>query len=199
MSVFLTDQALDGSLARFSECRRYRYDLLRVLGRSRVCVVNLFAYRSPKPAALLEVDDPVGQYNDDAIADALRRAVTGNYRLFIMLNPSTADAFVDDPTIRRVKEFAARPDCPTIVAAWGGPHNPKRLNDLVAERVRRVVVDIVPKVVRRHRIELLTMHAFGITKDGYPRHPLFLPGDAKPKVIATYDRMAALDKEARDA
>lgn len=35
----------------------------------------------------------------------------GRWAVFVMLNPSTADAEVDDPTIRRCRGFAARAGC----------------------------------------------------------------------------------------
>lgn len=40
-----------------------------------------------------------------------RRWEDGPCALFIMLNPSTADASVDDPTVRRCRNFAKREGC----------------------------------------------------------------------------------------
>jgi hypothetical protein len=45
-------------------------------GYGRMEVVNLFALRSPYPAALRKADDPVGPGNDRAIQRAARRADT---------------------------------------------------------------------------------------------------------------------------
>jgi hypothetical protein len=122
--------------------------------------------------------------------------------LFVMLNPSTADATVDDPTIRRCKAFsyawgcagiavvnlyALRSPSPadlwmhadpvgpdndmwlrtvareheTVVFAWGANARPDRA---------RAVYEIFKGGPHR-RIMCL-----GTTKDGSPRHPLYVRG-----------------------
>lgn len=153
--------------AEFSPCGQYRYSLTRPIG--------LF-----------------GKY--PAIA-------------FVMLNPSTADAVRDDPTIRRCKDFAERfggrqlivvnlfafrskepsdlldADDPVgpqndvylrgvagaeipIVCAWGasGP-------DFIEERIA-TFMRIVDAAGAMHRL-----HHLGLTKEGKPRHPLFVRAD----------------------
>ncbi len=122
---------------------------------------------------------------------------------FVMLNPSTADATVDDPTIRRcmgfarswgaggivvVNLFAYRATDPadlvralrarhhirgperdahlravfsvvdTVVCAWGAHH--------LAEAVAPEVLGLVPKGIQ--------VSCLGRTKEGHPRHPLYL-------------------------
>lgn len=127
---------------------------------------------------------------------------------WIMLNPSTADAEVDDRTIGRCMGFArswgyggitvvnlfglistdpaelrtaahpvAPPDqvgmhddvilgigtdgvCPVVVAAWG-------VDGVLHGRDRHVA-----RLYREAGVEL---HCLGTTKDGHPRHPLYLP------------------------
>jgi hypothetical protein len=131
---------------------------------------------------------------------------------FIMLNPSTADAELDDPTIRRCVGFARALGCGGIVVAnlyayratrpadlWRaadpvGPRNDHILRELAARTAAtgapliaawgaRVRPDRVEAVL--HLLEaagardLLT--ALGVTKDGAPRHPLYLPSSARPE------------------
>lgn len=128
---------------------------------------------------------------------------------FVMLNPSTADASTDDPTIRRCIGFARSWGMQRLVIAnayalrstdprglWrsGDPVGP--LNDdairLVAQRSTRVVVawgaSIKPERQDRVR-ELLTsgrpdnaepVMCLGTTKAGHPKHPLYLRSDTVP-------------------
>ena len=59
-----------------------------------------------------------------------RRWADGNTALWIMLNPSTADAHVDDPTIRRCVSFSNREGCGalTVVNLYAlRATNPKEL------------------------------------------------------------------------
>jgi hypothetical protein len=133
--------------------------------------------------------------------DAPRRA-----RLYVMLNPSTADADTDDPTIRRCVGFARRDGFGTVIVAnlFGireteskrlgahadpvGPDNDRWLRDLSEGDVQIVVAwgarAKLPKAWAHREREVLGMfygpvHCLGTTKDGSPSHPLYLPGDAR--------------------
>lgn len=128
--------------------------------------------------------------------------------VFIMLNPSTADASQDDQTIRRCINFAkswgmaqlevvnlyawratdpselAVPDpigpdndghiqaaverADILIAAWGMHAGVKRAAD-----VRRMAEN-------NHRSVPLTV--LGLTKDGFPRHPLFVRQKTQPQL-----------------
>jgi hypothetical protein len=126
--------------------------------------------------------------------------------VFIMLNPSTADDTVNDPTIKRCINFAQTwkygslrvvnlfayratdhrllsktkdpigPDNDwfiknalalekTVVLAWGN-------HGALLERGDQVVAMAAELSKRRLR-------CLGYTKEGQPRHPLYLPGDSK--------------------
>jgi len=131
--------------------------------------------------------------------------------VFIMLNPSTADALVLDPTIRRCAGFARREGCGGVIvlnlfalrstdpkALYGHPDPVGPDNDAaIAETVAMADVTGAPVVGAWgvHGVHLdraghvaaglaatLTTHTqlltLGVTKDGHPRHPLYVKGDA---------------------
>lgn len=129
----------------------------------------------------------------------------GGRCLFIMLNPSTADASIDDATIRKCIGFAKRWGFEALdvgnLFAWRsrhpkvlqnvpdpvGPENDKHLLEL-ASRASRIVVawgnhgslyDRGSHVLRLLRSTLTaTPLCFRITKQGQPEHPLYQRLDA---------------------
>lgn len=124
--------------------------------------------------------------------------------VFIMLNPSTADASQDDPTIRRCISFAKSFGCGSLLVGnlyafratdprdlftaaepTGGPRNTAVLTDLLTRGAATVAAwgvhakpARVAEVLRLPGADRLT--ALATTKDGAPRHPLYVPGTASP-------------------
>lgn len=68
--VFVMLNASTADATRDDPTIRRCIGLARAWGYGRLEVVNLFAYRSPSPDALLAVDDPVGPDNDDYLRQA---------------------------------------------------------------------------------------------------------------------------------
>ena len=121
--------------------------------------------------------------------------------LFIMLNPSTADALIDDPTIRRVINYAMSWGyCGVYVGNLYGfrSTDPKGLN-IVEDPVGpgnieniKTLIGLVDKVVyawgnERKEPEWLKecVHApycIDISKKGVPKHPLYLKKDLQPQL-----------------
>jgi hypothetical protein len=122
--------------------------------------------------------------------------------LFIMLNPSTADATADDPTIRRCRAFAHNWGCDGVIVAnlyalratdpaelWThprpvGPRNNGHLRELAVGAAEIVCAwgaharqARVQEVVSMLRASDARLRCLGITKDGAPRHPLYVRGD----------------------
>ena len=147
--------------AAFSDCRRYRYRLERVWDPDR-------------PRAL-----------------------------FVMLNPSTADSDADDNTIRRCVRFAqswgygrllvgnlfayrsSEPMDLKRVRDPVGPENDAALLSLATE------ADLVVAAWGRYGVLLgrdravqrmmpVAWHALSVTRDGHPKHPLYLPRNVAP-------------------
>lgn len=127
---------------------------------------------------------------------------TGPAATFIMLNPSTADATVDDPTIRRCVGFAHAWGCGRLIvgnlyalratdpqALWNavdpvGPDNDATLTRLLAQADGPLVAAWGGNA-RADRVEALLalpgaerLACLGVTKAGAPRHPLYLPATA---------------------
>jgi hypothetical protein len=148
----------------------------------------------------------------------------------IMLNPSTADAAVDDPTIRRcmafarregfagiqvVNLFAFRATSPDDMMAAPDPFGPEG-SDYIERALNSSSVTGVPVLAawgtlggHRDRAASVICSAkgwgaqlvcLGTTKDGHPRHPLYVRGDQPfvpfPATLSPRPAVGAQTKEA---
>lgn len=122
---------------------------------------------------------------------------------FIGLNPSTADEFQDDPTIRRCRGFAKlwnfggivmtnlfafRATDPEVMKQQIDPvgiDNDKILLEVAVDSGRTIAcwgvhgahryrAKKVKELFLEHGLAS-TLQCFGLTKDGHPPHPLYLP------------------------
>ena len=156
-----------------------------------------------------------GSQKDDGMERQARFSRCGKYRyalcrkwnggesvMFVGLNPSTADQYQDDPTVRRcirfardwgfgrlvvVNLFAFRSTDPRVLGAVKdpvGPTNDRHIRDLASD-VQLVIAawGNRGRLLNRHQLLLGWLpdpHCLGITKSGLPRHPLYLRHDVKP-------------------
>lgn len=125
--------------------------------------------------------------------------------LWIGMNPSTADANVDDPTVRREIDFTRRlglqiyvkcnvmdyraTDPKALLAPGVVPSSPENLPTIreQAAYAEKVIVcwGALPKSLRRFALAVeqqlnddgIAMWCLGRTQDGSPRHPLYVRGD----------------------
>jgi len=128
----------------------------------------------------------------------------GQAVLFVMLNPSTADASEDDPTIRRCVGFARawgysrllvgnlsayRATQPADVL--GQPRGPLCDRHLLAmaNRAERIVCawgsNAKRMTLRVGDVRAMLgfyrdLYHLGLTQDGHPKHPLYLRADTLP-------------------
>lgn len=129
----------------------------------------------------------------------------GDFLHFVMLNPSTADATVDDPTIRRCIGFAkaegfggivvnnlyalraTQPKHLMDISDPEGPDNVKELGKVLALKMPVVAAwgSFKAKGLKQSQVKLFLMAAaldggevwcYGTTKDNQPKHPLYLSG-----------------------
>ncbi|WP_298859580.1 DUF1643 domain-containing protein [uncultured Sulfitobacter sp.] len=154
------------STAVYSDCERYRYSLTRVW-------------------------------------EAQGRRV-----VFVMLNPSTATEVQNDPTIHRCEQrartlgfggfravniFALRATDPRDMKAAIDPEGPDNTDALIEAASWAGMVIAAWGVHGEHRTQgPLTasrlrdaghaLHHLGLTKSGHPRHPLYLPYSAEPRL-----------------
>lgn len=115
---------------------------------------------------------------------------------FIGLNPSTADEKKNDPTIRRCINFAQewgyggllmgnifalRSTDPKQLYKAKDPVGPE--NDLWLNQIEASAHTVVAcwglhgKLQNRHcevKVNLMSLKVFGLTKQGFPKHPLYL-------------------------
>ena len=153
--------------ARFSVCKKYRYDLFRI-------------WKPEKP-----------------------------YAMFLMLNPSTADETVNDPTVERCQRyaqswgygglhvcnlFAWRTTDPAVMMAADEPVGPE--NDLSILEIASPAGIVVcgwgnhgshlnrsQEVLNLLRINGIVPYALALTIQKEPGHPLYLKKSLKPKRI----------------
>ena len=150
--------------------------------------------------------------------------ITGNYRYllwrewdtqnqtisFVMLNPSRADAEVNDPTITRcinfakswgygrlevVNLFAYRTPHPSLLKQKAKPigrHNDRFIIESVEKSDRVILAWGNHGTWRKqdlYTLELLKNHnhlySMGITKRGCPRHPLYLRSSTEPQIYGS--------------
>ena len=124
------------------------------------------------------------------------------YTAFVCLNPSTADKFVDDPTIRRcvgyakdwghggmimVNLFAYRSRNPTrlyIVDDPIGPDAESHIRNVSLKASITVAGWGVHGIYKDRDLEVMKIltdpHCLKITKHIHPAHPLYLRKDLKP-------------------
>lgn len=125
--------------------------------------------------------------------------------VFVMLNPSTADARHDDPTIRRCMGFAKLHGCTELIVVnlyalratdpkdlgthpdpvgpdndiWIGKALAATLNGrgiaVAASGSNEKVWERMPAVMKRFG----PFMCLGKTKEGHPRHPLYVRADTK--------------------
>lgn len=125
---------------------------------------------------------------------------------FVMLNPSTADAEADDPTIRRCMAFARREGFGGIFVAnlYGfratdpsrlalqrdplGPDNLRTLDNLARNAAANRVPIVCAWGAFAGHVGIYTagrlirqgahLRCLGKTKQGHPKHPLYVKADA---------------------
>lgn len=138
-----------------------------------------------------------------------RRWADGPLLTFVMLNPSTADADVDDPTIRRCMSFARRESYAGIYVAnlfayratkpkalelADNPYGPENFEYLgYVIRNSRVIcawgahqdaVNPGRVFCKRAKSAHVDLFSLGRTKGGFPSHPLYVRSD---KIIEPFE------------
>ena len=141
--------------------------------------------------------------------------------LIVALNPSSADHRRDDPTIRRCMRFARdwgfgrlavanlfayRTPAPLLLRASSapvGPRNDRWLARLTADASLVLAAwgahgDYLGRA-DRVRTRLGTLHCLGVTKDGHPRHPLYVRHDVRPRPYGMGERSLHFSSPAHSA
>ena len=134
----------------------------------------------------------------------------GSMIMFIMLNPSTADADIDDPTIRRCISFAKswgaggfyvgnlfayRSKTPKdLLSALDpiGEENKNHLNDMLNDSVFAVcawgnfpiIKKLKPETLNFLKNKHVPFRCIDTSINGTPKHPLYLKGDLKPLIFS---------------
>lgn len=158
------------SSARFSPCKRYRYELRRTWDPSKrpliVCALN------PSTATALVEDPSVRRMLDFADRWGCGGLLLLNIFAFRSTDPKALRTLLkagedpigseNDATIRSV--FRANKDC-RLLLAWGG---------------HGTLEDRGLRVAKMALVEHGTPECFGLTQSGQPRHPLYVPNITLP-------------------
>jgi hypothetical protein len=158
---------------------------------------------SDKPASTLRSDAVISDCGTYRYA-LMRRWAQGYPLRFVMLNPSTADATLDDPTIRRCVGFAQRegfaaaivlnlyayratdPKAILTCSDPVGPDNDKYLWNHLFSASEGPTPVVAAWGVNAHLgrvqqvlglVQGVDWRCLGTTRDGHPRHPLYVRGD----------------------
>lgn len=159
---------VDGN-AEFSECGRYRYWLSRNWSMRRLtdgrCDFALWIGMNPSVAEA-DVDDPTIRremaFTKAMMIDIYVKCNVMDYRAtdpkqLLKIAPRS------DKNLQVIRELAEDPRCQRIIVAWGALPKP----------LRRYADDVISALRGKQ------LCCMGKTASGAPRHPLYLPGDAK--------------------
>lgn len=132
----------------------------------------------------------------------------GQKALFVMLNPSTATEAQNDPTVERCERraralgfgafrvtniFAYRATDPRVMRVQAdpvGPENDAAIVESAAEwadlilcawGTHGVFLDRGQQVQRLLRATGRDLYTLGLTRDGHPKHPLYIGYDKQPE------------------
>jgi hypothetical protein len=170
--IIKTHKSLDGieSSAQYSDCMAYRYTLQRSW-RSHHNKRLVFIMLNPSTAT--------EEQNDPTVARCQKRAMSGEYGAFAVLNLFAFRA-TDPADMKRAKNPV------------GGHENTRVLQDVLS-CVQQGMSDVIcgwglhGKYLGRNDEVLkwflhydVTPMALKITKDGHPYHPLYVSYDARP-------------------
>jgi hypothetical protein len=138
-----------------------------------------------------------------------RWSAAGRRVVWVMLNPSTADASIDDPTIRRclgfskawgytalevVNLFALRATDPAVLGLAGyelarGPDNERHILEscqgadlVIAAWGAHETAGYAEKTAAELGRAGIALHCLGKTTQGHPRHPLYCPSAWLPQL-----------------
>ncbi len=137
-----------------------------------------------------------------------REWAEGERALFVMLNPSTATEVQNDPTVERCERraralgfggfrvtniFAWRDTDPRKMRAASEPIGPENDATILegATWAHRIIcawgthgahLDRGPQVEAMLRATSLPLHHLGLTKEGHPKHPLYIAYTQQPQL-----------------
>lgn len=136
--------------------------------------------------------------------------------VFMMLNPSTADHLTDDPTIKKCVHFAKKIDCGSLEVVNLFAYretDPENLKNSILSKQQLIgpenwfhvkkSLDTASTIIlawgnnaKIHRrfldqdiiniINKYDCYCLGLTKEGHPRHPLYVPNNKELEVFPGY-------------
>ena len=162
--------------ANLSGDGRYRYTLCRQASKTDSPKKTMLICGYNPSIADADVDDPtIRREIGFAIREGCTHLLKINTMAAIATDPRDLDDHIDpvgplnEEWIDRAMRAASDTDG-VVVAAWGVPKGTKRIQGIFANQIK----NILPKGSWR---------TFGLTKDGHPRHPLYLKSDTPLEIM----------------
>lgn len=165
--------------ADLSRCKKYRLSLSRNSGKEGLCI---FVMLNPSTADHRKDDATIRRCLAFMRREGMGKLMVVNLFTLRSKNPKDLLKAVDpvgpeaDLSLQRAAVTAQNMnDAVRVIFGWGSFSGPKWFRRSMQERIDIALAEFTKRNC--------TVYCLGTTKDGHPKHPLYIHGDTKLKVF----------------